>query len=467
MILHGGNTRLGICGKVNVNIFQSYAVNRALRQAVNIAGSHLSTCTAQIAESEFSQTRCPLVHRQSLPGPDVFTETVRIAAVIPHVDNHRSQHTVHFDIIKDHTVNDAVFAAASACLDTQASVCAPKAALADTEIAHSGADFTSQCYGSVTVFHKTVAYGMVVRRLPKGPAQFDSARFYGNTVISNAETASDDVHPVTGLGIKGIRVRAVFRGADRQSIKSHILGIIGMQLPGSGIAGMQAVHCNIPAAVEEKQPRPGNRILPKAAPPTAVLSVTVHCSGPYDNDILRILGSNQCLIHGHCFTLKSAEMDILSVFQILEFSGNHGITGPVSMPEQNSSFLKLQCDVAFKSKRCCQIPAGRKHQPSSFREEMNGSLDSRAVVVHPVAHSSEAVYIQCAGFIRRAEKHGFSWCSIPLICQCQFIFRFRFKVEDREHIGIAPACFFPVQEKAIISRSIIRPVIDQFQASGA
>ena len=51
-ILHGRDSRPGILCKRNPDIFQRHLVNRAFRQAVDIAGSHLRIRTFHISEGK-------------------------------------------------------------------------------------------------------------------------------------------------------------------------------------------------------------------------------------------------------------------------------------------------------------------------------------------------------------------------------------------------------------------------------
>ena len=81
-------------------------------QAVDVAGGHLGPGALHVSEGEGAQMGRPPVHRQGVPAPDVLLEPVRVAAVVPHVDDDGGEHLVHADVVKQHVVDDAVLSPA-------------------------------------------------------------------------------------------------------------------------------------------------------------------------------------------------------------------------------------------------------------------------------------------------------------------------------------------------------------------
>ena len=108
--------------------------------------------------------RCAVIHGQVFSRPHVFRESVRIAAVVPQVDDDGCQHPVHADIIKLDICYDTVFSSAPAALDAKAAVCGVEEALRYAHIADTAGQLASQSQRSVAEIHQTVADRVVVSR---------------------------------------------------------------------------------------------------------------------------------------------------------------------------------------------------------------------------------------------------------------------------------------------------------------
>ena len=127
------------------------------------------------------------------------------------------------DILKKYAVNNAELASAAASLDAQASVGFVEYAAVYGKVLHAASNLASQRQRTVPELHKAVADSVVVGGLFIKLCKVNLSRLDCDTIVAHAELAADNVYVIARLGVKTVRVGAVFRRVHRYIEEIDIL----------------------------------------------------------------------------------------------------------------------------------------------------------------------------------------------------------------------------------------------------
>ena len=231
-----------------------------------------------------------------------------------------------------------------------------------------------------------------------------------------------------------------------------------MQLPGSRIAGMNAMERHIFTAVEKHQPGPCRFKLRKFRPKVTVLRVAVHRSLTDNGNILGILGHQQGLIHLPRLTLEGTEVNLPASVHIRGGAGNHGIIRAVRAAQQRGVSGQIQCDMAFQKQRPSQVFSLGEIQSAPLGHAVNRGLKCLRIVRHAVAGGAEVAHIQSAGFCHGAEIES---VGNVLAFDAKGVFRIRLQTEQGKNIGLTLENPDIVEIHVEAFRRVIRRVVDQ------
>ena len=282
----------------------------------------------------------------------------------------------------------------------------------------------------------------------------------GDAVIAHREAAADDVHIGAGLRIQRVGVGAVFRGGNQQIVEIEVLGEIGVQLPGGCVAGMDAVHGHVFAAVQEQQSRSPRREGVEARPEVRILGVPVHRTGTDDGDVLGVLGGEQGLIHGDGVALPGGKVYLFPSYCV-DGAGDDGIVLPLRPAEECCPLAKFQGDAALEELGLCQVRARREEQAPVFGQAADGAADSLGVIVNTVADSAEGMHVDAAGL---GPGPKFTFGFKRLAAYREPVFRVRFEAIEGEDVAVAFILLLTVEEYRKLLRRIVGRAVFKLKA---
>ena len=176
-------------------------------------------------------------------------------------------------------------------------------------------------------------------------------------------------------------------------------------------------------------------------------------------DVRPVLGADQRLVHGLDDPLEGAGDEAFAGDGVRDLAGQDGIPFPVRGTQQDGILLKLQRRMALQPEREREVPPRREDQPPAFRQEVQGALDGRGIIMHPVTRGAEVPHVQREGLRAGPEGKG----PVP-VGQRQRVLRIRGQPEEGEYVGIRGKPLFPVEGHGIWGGGVIRCAVHPFEA---
>ena len=133
--------------------------------------------------------------------------------------------------------------------------------------------------------------------------------------------------------------------------------------------------------------------------------------------------------------------------------------------QDNGLLVQVQRDVAFQGQGQGEIGPRREPQPPPLGQEADGRLEGGGVLVDPVPHRAELLYVYTAGLRPGDQLNPLFPAAVK--ANGDVVLAVGLQAVQRKYVGIAPEPALSVQQDGVPALGVIGRIALQLQAGGA